>query len=72
MSEENERVAVLVTTEHRGIFFGYADKNDIGNKAVIELTDCRNAIYFTGTGGFLGLASFGPNSSCRIGATVDS
>lgn len=59
--------AVLVTTEFRGVFFGYV-KNDKKFPAEITLTGVRNCIYWTGTGGFLGLASVGPNKQCRIGA----
>lgn len=62
-------VAVLVTTAHRGVFFGFAAKEDIENKALIRLSNCRNCLHWDRSiGGFLGLASVGPNSSCRIGA----
>jgi len=57
---------VLVTTEHRGVFFGYAD--DISG-STITLTKARNCIYWhKSIGGFLGLASVGPNAQCKIGA----
>ena len=60
---------VLVTTEYRGVFFGYADdtKGD-----TITLTNARNCIYWPGTqGGFGGLASEGPVKGSRIGARVE-
>lgn len=60
---------VLVTTEFRGVFFGYI-KNDKKAPSEITLTGARNCIYWADCGGFLGLASKGPNSSCRIGAAV--
>jgi len=62
--------AVLITTEHRGVFFGYV-KDDSKLPAEITLTGARNAIYWTGTGGFLGLASAGPNKECRVGAKIE-
>ena len=34
--------AVLVTTEHRGVFFGYATETD---GATITLRNARNCIY---------------------------
>lgn len=65
-----EGSAVLVTTEFRGVFFGHVkeDKNVPGE---ITLTDVRNCIYWSSdVGGFLGLASNGPTSGCKIGAQV--
>ena len=62
--------AVLVTTEYRGVFFGYAD-DTTGD--TITLKNARNCIYWDSkVGGFGGLASEGPNPKCRIGARVDS
>lgn len=65
---ESERVPVLVTTAHRGVFFGFADPAEVENKAKIRLTRIRNCISWSASvGGFLGLAAVGPNSDCRIG-----
>lgn len=59
---------VIVTTVHRGVFFGYAENTD-GD--TIKLTACRNCVYWdTGTKGFVGLASDGPSSACRIGPSA--
>lgn len=59
---------VLVTTKDRGVFFGFADKTD-GD--IITLKNCRNCIYWTSANqGFLGLASMGPQSGAKIGATA--
>lgn len=59
---------VLVTTEYRGVFFGYADDTS-GN--TITLKNARNCIYWhKSIGGFAGLATIGPNSQCRIGAQL--
>lgn len=62
---------VLVTTEFRGVFYGYIKKNS-KLPAEITLTKARNCIFWAAkTGGFAGLASNGPNNECRIGAPVD-
>ena len=62
--------AVLVTTEFRGVFFGYV-KNDKKLPFEITLTSARNCIYWSSdVGGFLGLASVGPTSGCKIGTQV--
>ena len=68
MKNGKER-AVLVTTAHKGVFFGYA-KDTKG--AVIKLRAARNCIYWpTDQKGFLGLASVGPISGARIGPAAD-
>lgn len=62
--------AVLVTTEHRGVFFGYATKTD---GKTIELTRARNCIYWPSSNqGFLGLAKMGPMDGARIGPAADA
>ena len=61
---------VLVTTEFRGVFFGFV-KNEESLPEEITLTDCRNCIYWSSSvGGFLGLASKGPDSQCKIGSQI--
>lgn len=60
---------VLVTTEFRGVFFGYAVETD-GD--TIHLKRARNCMYWSAdVRGFLGLAGSGPTSGCRIGPPVD-
>jgi hypothetical protein len=57
--------AVLVTTAHRGVFFGYAAKTSGKN---VILKRCRNVVFWSSdVRGFLGLAATGPTKSCRIG-----
>ena len=61
--------AVLVTTEYRGVFFGYATKTD---GATIKLERARNCVFWDASvRGFLGLAATGPNNLCRIGPPAD-
>lgn len=50
---------VLVTTEFRGVFFGYV-KTDKKLPEEITLTNAKNCIYWSDCGGFMGLASQGP------------
>jgi hypothetical protein len=68
MTEKSER-PVLVTTEFRGVFFGYATDT---SGDTITLNRARNCIFWpSGNGGFGGLASEGPAKGSRIGARVD-
>lgn len=61
--------AVLVTTAHKGVFFGYAKKTD---GATISLRRARNCIYWpTNNKGFMGLASMGPVDGARVGPAAD-
>lgn len=60
---------VLVTTEFRGVFFGWATDTE-GD--TIALKRARNCLYWSkNVGGFLGLASVGPLEGCTVGATAD-
>jgi hypothetical protein len=61
--------AVLITTLHRGVFFGYSD-NTGGD--TVKLTRGRNVVYWSAeTKGFMGLAANGPNANCKIGPAAD-
>lgn len=66
--KQTER-AVLVTTEHRGVFFGYA--SETAGKT-INLKRARNCVYWSAdVKGFLGLAKSGPSATCRVGPPAD-
>lgn len=68
MSKSKER-AVLVTTAHRGVFFGYATKTD---GPTINLRSARCCVYWPSENkGFLGLAATGPVSGARVGPAAD-
>lgn len=62
-----KKEAILVTTEYRGIFFGYVkDKSKLPQE--ITLTLPRNCIYWSeDLEGFIGLSVKGPNDTCTIG-----
>lgn len=69
MAEQKTERPVLVTTEYRGVFFGYATETD-GD--TIHLKRARNCIYWSAdVKGFLGLATAGPTNGCRIGPPAD-
>lgn len=56
---------VIVTTAHRGVFFGYAEDT---TGETIRLERSRLVVYWdTGIKGFMGLAVDGPSANCRIG-----
>lgn len=68
----NTTKAVMVTTEHRGVFFGYADPAALHGD-IINLSRARLCVYWSeDMRGFMGLASAGPSSKCRIGPPVSS
>ena len=69
MKKAAKERAVVVTTAHRGVFFGYATKTD-GD--TIALRRARLCVYWTpDLRGFMGLAASGPSSGCRIGPAAD-
>jgi hypothetical protein len=60
---------VVVTTAHRGVFFGYASKID---GETIDLQRARLCVYWTADlRGFMGLAAMGPGTGCKVGPAAD-
>jgi len=59
---------VIVCTEHRGVFFGYATKT---KGSEINLAKARMAIAFGTTRGVMQLAETGPTSVSKISARAD-
>ena len=70
MSEQNGS-PVVVTTEHRGVFFGYLRGSRDGK--IVELSQARMCLYWSSAvRGILGLAVTGPVSGCRVGPAVST
>jgi hypothetical protein len=69
VAEKAKERAVLVTTAHRGVFFGYASET---SGATIKMRAARLCVYWTtDLRGFMGLASMGPSKGCRVGPPAD-
>ena len=65
-----EKTPVLVTTEHRGVFFGYLASEPTKEK--VTLTGVRNILEWSAEcRGFMGLAVLGPVGGCRVGPRVE-
>jgi hypothetical protein len=59
------KVPLVVTTEHRGVFFGYGVPT---TEKVIRLEQARMCVKWTSdVRGVVGLAANGPTKDCRIG-----
>lgn len=67
MAKKKER-PVLVCTEHRGVFFGYAEDT---TGTTILLKRARMAIYFGTTRGVMELAETGPTEKSKVSARAD-
>jgi hypothetical protein len=68
VTESNEApgTPVVVTTEHRGVFFGFAPSPKVG-ATTIELLDGQMCVYWSeSVKGVLGLAATGPDKRCKI------
>ena len=62
---------VMVTTEFRGVFFGYMSEPPVDGS--VTLKRARNCVYWSSDmHGFMGLASTGPSKDCKIGPAVPS
>jgi hypothetical protein len=56
---------VVVTTQHKGVFFGYLTGDRTAT--VLELTQAQMCVYWSpDVQGVLGLASHGPDASSRV------
>lgn len=64
---KNPGRAVVVTTEHKGVFFGLVmDESKAPNQ--ITLANVRNCVYWPeSVRGFLGLAVSGPTKGSKVG-----
>lgn len=70
-ANESNRVPVLVTTDKRGVFYGYLPEYPASISGEIALADARNCLYWTtDTKGVFGLAAHGPGDGCRVGPKV--
>lgn len=56
---------LIVTTAHKGVFFGYGTPN---GETTIRLERARMCVFWsTDVKGVVGLAATGPTKGCRIG-----
>src|SRR5438309_5256422 len=57
---------VVVTTEHRGVFFGNLNGSDPESK-VVSITEAQMCVYWSAdVRGIVGLAVTGPSKSCKV------
>jgi hypothetical protein len=62
---------VVVTTEHKGVFFGFAAAPAAAGDTAIELTSAQMCVYWSeSVHGVLGLAATGPDMRCKITPAV--
>ena len=62
---------VMVTTEFRGVFFGYMEK--MPTDGTITIRQAQNCVYWSSdVRGFMGLAATGPTKNCKVGPAVPS
>lgn len=68
-----KRKPVVVTTEHRGVFFGYIPANAKTDVDRITLQQARMCLYWSAdVRGVVGLAATGPTKNCRVGPPAPS
>lgn len=75
MVEANSSKPVLVTTAHRGVFYGFTteEPESIVERKIATLQNARNVVYWpVENNGFLGLASYGPKAGARVGPPAPS
>ena len=68
MSNRKVERPVIICTEYRGVFFGYATDT---TKDTIQLRGAKMAIQWGTTRGVMELANTGPTPSSKISAPAD-
>lgn len=70
--------AVIVTTQNRGVFFGYVTDSARNaweaqpDASAVRIADSRLCVYWSpDVKGFMGLAANGPTSKCRVGPAAN-
>lgn len=71
---DSKEIYVVVTTSHRGVFGGFfGGFATETNSKTINLRSARNCLYWpSNVGGFVGLATSGPNNQTKIGPAVET
>lgn len=65
MKSTQKSVPLVVTTAHKGVFFGYGTPSDA---STIRIEKARMCVYWSSdVKSVLGLAATGPSKSCKIG-----
>lgn len=75
----DDKQAIFVTTEHKGVFFGYADSLDAARAErketdgdAVTITEARCCVYWPEEcHGFLGLAKQGPLPGAKVSPAAD-
>ncbi len=62
---------VLVTTQHRGVFFGFVSPDADLDVTTLRIERARMCVYWSAdVKGVFGLAADGPSNGCKIGPSV--
>ena len=72
MSIMSNLINIIVTTEHRGVWFAQVEEGtDLTQSTIKDLKGARMAIYWGTTNGLQQLAETGPTESSKISAPAD-
>ena len=73
MANAKKLLPVVVTTEHRGVFFGYLAQGHEATAKIVKLERARMCVYWSpDMRSIMGLAAKGPSKSCKVGPAVPS
>lgn len=65
--KQQKRIGVVVTTLHKGVFFGHVPATQKMDVKTVRLADARMCIYWAvSVKGMPGLAATGPDKDCKI------
>lgn len=65
---KSNKVPLVITTEYRGVFFGWGTPTE---KKIITIEKAQMCVYWSSDiGGVLGLAKSGPSKMCRVSPAI--
>ena len=70
-AKATKEIPVVVTTTHRGVFFGFVPEGADLTQKTVRLTQAQMCVYWSSdVRGVLGLAATGPRKGCKIGPAI--
>lgn len=64
--------SILITTKHRGVFYGEVSKDtDLSQRTLQDVKNARMCFNWRNEKGVMGLASDGPDHNCKWGEPAD-
>lgn len=62
---------VMITTSHRGVFLCQVNGQDLTQRTLTNLKNCRMVVRWRNGEGLQGMANYGPTENCQLSPMSD-